>query len=182
MRLRRKILLVVVLLVFVAGGALYYIKSRDHYDPSKYKATVTGGLESGGLQKGTKLDLTLPDQFDVSHTVGPEITTLILAFSKTTGGTVRSYLDKQDPDYLSRHKAVFIADISFLPVVLRNTVGLPQLRESPYPVLLIYEDEMSRSLQNEAHGGKITVATLDKGVVQRVEYITSKKELASVFR
>ena len=184
-------------LLLIAGAVIYYFNSKDHYDPSKYEATIThteqadgehaddrkpDGEQAGGLKKGTHIKLTLPDQFDVSHSIGPEVKTLILAFSKGTGGTVRAFLDEKPGSFLSDNNAAFIADISPFPVVLRNTIALPMLRSSSYPVLLLYEDTMSEALKNTEQEDKITVATLAQGVVSEVRYISDEAELAQVFR
>ncbi len=188
----KKIGLGIVGLLLIAGAVIYYFNSKDHYDPSKYEATITHAEQAddqqlddeqaGGLKKGTRIKLTLPDQFDVSHSIGPEVEILILAFSKGTGGTVRAFLDEKPGSFLSDNNAVFIADISPFPVVLRNTIALPMLRSSSYPVLLLYEDTMSEALKNTEQEDKITVATLAQGVVSEVRYISNEAELAQVFQ
>ncbi len=182
MSLPKKIAVGVLVVLLASGGALFYFKGKDNYDPSKYEAKIVGGLEEGGIAPGTKIDLTLPDQFDVAQTIGPEVRTLILAFTKTTGGIVRGYLDAQPEDLLTTHKTVFIANISPLPVVLRNTIILPKLRESPYSVLLLYEAQMADALGNRAHADEITIVTLAAGEVEAVRYISSEEELAAVFQ
>ncbi len=190
MRLRTKILLASSAVLLVGGGVFYDQNSKDHYDPSKYRTTITpasssaseqGEAEAGGLREGTRVELTLPDQFDTPHTIGPEVETLILAFSKGSGGTVRGYLDRQAEGYLAAHKAVFIADISPFPVVLRNTIALPKLRKSSYSTLLLYEEQMSKALKKSGQGDAITIAKLVGNVVQSVAYIKTQDELARVF-
>jgi len=183
----KKVLLAAISLLLGAGGVFYYLKSRDRYDPSKYTATITPALEQGeakarGLRKGTRVELTLPDQFDTPKTIGPEVETLILAFSKGSGSVVRGYLDKQEPGYLTSHNAVFVADVSPFPVVLRNTIALPKLRKSSYSTLLLYEKEMSTALKKKEQGEQITIAKLTNNVVQRVMYIKSEAELESTFQ
>lgn len=183
----KKILLAVLALILIGGGVFYYLNSKDHYDPSKYSAKLTtasvaSDAESDGLQKGTRVELTLPDQFDTPTSVGAEVEILILAFSKDAGGTVRGYLDKQEAGYLRSHNAIFIADISPFPVVLRNSVALPMLRESSYSVLLLYEEEMSKALKKKDQGDQITVATLTDNVVQDLRYIETEAELVAVFQ
>mgnify|MGYP003631257401 CR=1 FL=1 len=197
----KKLLLAAGTLVLIGGGVFYYLNSKDHYDPSKYSATITApeinsqepvspiverdaGAPTAaaiGLAKGMRVELTLPDQFDVSHTIAPEIETLIFAFSKGAGATVRGFLDKEEENFLAQHKAIFIADISPIPVVIRNTLALPKLRKSSYPVMLIYEEEMAASLRNDAHEDQIAVVTIQSYVVQDIRYLADEAGLASIF-
>tara|TARA_R110000868_G_scaffold292687_1_gene553213 strand:- start:225 stop:797 length:573 start_codon:yes stop_codon:yes gene_type:complete len=190
MRLRTNALLAAAALLVVGGGVFYSLNSKDHYDPSKYSATITPataststpGQAKSGLQKGSRVELTLPDQFDAPKTIGPDVETLVLAFSKGAGGTVRNYLDKQEAEYWVSHNAIFIADISPIPVVIRNTLALPKLRKSSYSTLLLYEDEMSKALKRNAQGDLISIAKLKDNVVQSVRYIKTEAELASIFQ
>jgi len=200
MGLLKKTLLFAFALVLVGGGIFYYLNSKDHYDPEKYSAKITAPTakstsqdvdvpdgaeiqaeEPSGLVLGMKVELTLPDQFDAPHTIGNDVTTLLFAFSKDAGGTVRGYLDKQDDAFLATHKARFIADISPIPVVIRNTLALPKLRKSSYSVMLIYEEEMAAALMNTKHESDIAVVTVAENVVQNIQYINGEAELAAMF-
>ena len=200
MGLLKKTLLFAFALVLIGGGIFYYLNSKDHYDPEKYSAKITAPAaksksqevhapdgpetqekEQSGLVPGMKVELTLPDQFDAPHTIGTNIETLLFAFSKDAGGTVRGYLDKQEDEFLATHKALFIADISPIPVVIRNTLALPKLRKSSYSVMLIYEEEMAATLMNREHEGDIAVVTIAENVVQNIRYINSEAELDAMF-
>ena len=134
-----------------------------------------------GLVRGMKVELTLPDQFDAPQTIGDDVKTLLFAFSKDAGGTVRGYLDKQEETFLATHKALFIADISPIPVVIRNTLALPKLRKSSYSVMLIYEEEMAAALMNTKHESDIAVVTITENVVQNIRYVNGEGELAALF-
>lgn len=200
MSLVKKLALLIGVSVLAGGGVFYYLNSKDNYDPSKYNAKITKappapseaaeGAEPAlpgevpaplptGLAKGTRVELTLPDQFDKTHTIAPDIKTLIMAFSKGGGGTVRGYLDKQDPTFLVEHKATFIADISSIPVVIRNGLALPKLRKSSYPVLLVYEESMADSLKNKEQADKIAIVSLESNVVQDINYVAGEAALAA---
>ena len=126
----KKFVLLFAVLVLVGGGLWYYRYSKDTYDPSKYSATITSapanseGLTEApapvlgdggstktakpafvGLAKGSKIELTLPDQFEKPHTVSPDVKTLILALSKEAGATARGYLDRQDSEFYPKGKS-----------------------------------------------------------------------------
>ncbi len=55
----KKIILGVVALMVVGAGVLFAINGKDRYEADKYNLTATDGLNVG-----SKLDFTLPDQFD----------------------------------------------------------------------------------------------------------------------
>ncbi len=196
--MKKKLALAVVSALAVAVAVFYYVNGRDDYDPSKYSATVTAGQAQSaaaapnspgsssrtqpasvgaGLSPGARVDFTLPDQFGEPHSVTPETKLLIFAFSKAAGGTVKSLLDRRGKEYLSSRGALFIADISSLPTVVRNSVALPMLRDRAYPVVLIYEESLAEALKNEREADKIALATLQRGVVQRVTYVSTEAEL-----
>jgi len=165
-------------LVVLAVGAVTVVYADATDDPPPYTATVTAGDEGGGLVEGTQVDLTLPDQFGVSHTVGPDVAILLLAPSKRAGKRVRAYLDAQNADFLSEHRAVFVADISGVPAVFRETVALPMLRKSAYPVLLIYDADLAAKLRSDGHDSEITVARLKNNVVRNVHFAANRQALA----
>ncbi len=83
----------------------------------KYNLTATDGLNVG-----SKLDFTLPDQFDKPHSLSSDTKNLILSFSKASGHAVKEFLKKEPKEFLEQHKTMFIADISPMPVVIRNTL------------------------------------------------------------
>lgn len=201
----KKVSLFVLALLAVGAGVLYYVNGRDTYDPSKYSVgigadpapTATNGVQSDNeapaaatepkqganrLVRGATVTFTLPDQFDKPHSVTPQTKTIIAVFGRSTGSTVREFLDKQGPDFLPKRDALFMADISPLPVVVRNTFALPMLRKSKYSVVLMYEAEVSKAFKNEDEADKITVATLHNGVVQAVKYVTTKVELEAALK
>ncbi len=178
---RRKLVTLVALATLIATGAGFYcVISTNHYDSSKYQLTIVDGLEGGGLKVGSRISFTLPDQFDLPHSLAPETQTLILTFTRNTGEEVRSFLDGRNEDVLLTHHAIFIADFSHLPVVLRNLSVLPRLRKYLYPIVLLYEETMSRELCNPRHRNSIAVATVREGTVESIEYLAGS-ELEKVF-
>ena len=103
----KKILLGLLSLIVIGGGALFFIKGKDNYDATKYSANVSHGMYSDWT-----ISFTLPDQFDKAHTLNSDTKTLIIVFAKATGHTVKEFLKKQDSDYLVKRATLFIADIS----------------------------------------------------------------------
>jgi hypothetical protein len=170
----KKIILSLLALILLAGGVLFILNSKDNYDASKYSATATNSINVG-----SKIDFTLPDQFDKAHTLSPDTKKIIFVFAKATGHTVKTYLKEQSKDYLTQKNAIFVADISPMPTVIRNTFALPDLKKSAYSVLLIYDKNIAKQFKNETEADKIAVVTLNNKMIEAVKYITTADELKS---
>ena len=173
----KKIALGIIAILVIAGGTLFAINGKDNYDATKYGANV-----SDGLNVGSHVSFTLPDQFDKSHKVGEDAKILILSFAKATGHTVKGFLAQQPKDYLTSRNAFFIADISPMPTVIRNTFALPDLKKSAYSVLLIYDGKIAAKIKNESKADKIAIASLDNGVITNVKYISTEEELKDILK
>ncbi len=168
----KKIVLGLIGLLVIGGGALFVINGKDSYDATKYSATV-----SDGMNVGSKISFSLPDQFDKKYTLSNTTKTVILSFAKATGHTVKEVLEKKSADYLSSRDAFFVADISPMPTVIRNTFALPDLKKSPFSVLLIYDKSIASQIKNESKADKIAILTLDNGVITATKYIQTQEEL-----
>jgi uncharacterized protein YxeA len=173
----KKILLTLLVLLVTAAGTLFFLNGKDTYDASKYSASA-----SNGLQKGSTVAFTLPDQFDKSHTMDNSTKKLIMVFAKGTGHTVKEFLKKQPADYLPKHHALFVADISPMPVVIRNTFAMPDLKKQSYSVLLIYDKKISMDFKKGAETDKIAIVTLDNGTIEKVDYVENEDELGRILK
>ena len=171
----KKILLGLLILLITAAAVLFFLKGKDTY--AGYQSSVA---LSDGLNIASTLTYTLPDQFGTSHTLDDSIQTLILVFAKDTGHTVKAYLGTQSADYLKIHHAAFVADISPMPVVIRNTFALPDLKTQPYSVNLILDEAIAKSFKKGAKVDGINIVTLNNKHVQKVEYIQSAQELKAI--
>ncbi|MBD3793563.1 MAG: hypothetical protein IE889_05305 [Campylobacterales bacterium] len=168
----KKILLSVLLIILVSVGLLFLINGKDNYDPTQYEVTATNGLHVG-----SKLTLKLPDQFDQPHALTNQTQKLILVFAKDTGHTVKAFLNQQGADFLEKRHTLFVADISPMPTVIRNTFVLPDLQKSHYAVLLNYDGTIRDTLKDTNNADKITIATVKNGVIETVKYISTAEEL-----
>ena len=173
----KKIILILVALIIIAVGGLFAINGKDNYDASKYSVTATDGINVG-----SKLSLTLPNQFDTSYSLNNDTKKIIFVFAKATGHTVKEFLKQQDKEYLISRNALFIADISPMPTVIRNTFALPDFRKSDYSVLLIYDKTIAGILKNEAEADKIAIAELENMTIKQIQYVTTEEELRKVLK
>jgi hypothetical protein len=168
----KKIVLGVLALFIVGVASIFAINGKDSYDATKYSTTTTNGINVG-----SKIEFTLPDQFDKSHSLTNNTKRVIFVFAKSTGHTVKAFLNQQDRDFLTKRDTLFVADISPMPTVIRNTFALPDLRKSNYSVLLIYDSKISKALKDDNNSDKIAIVNINNGVVESLKYITTTKEL-----
>ena len=174
----KKILLILLLLVIAGVGTLFVINGKDSYDPSKYSATL-----SDGLKVGSTVSYTLPDQFDKSYTLDDSIHTLIVVFAKESGHSVKNFLKEQPANYLSQHKAAFIADVSPMPVVIRNTFALPDLKKESYSVKLIYDKKIADAFKKYAQSSEdILLVTLKNKKITGIKYVKTAQEIKETLK
>ena len=165
-----KKIFMLLILVFIAGGAFVFMNSKDNYDPSKYYVKYDGKT----------IEFKLPDQFDRTHQVKDDTKLLIMAFLKEDGHTIRGYLKSHKPSLLDENHAMFLADISKVPVVIRNMVILKDFKKSKFPVVIIYDKKISKILNDNQN--KILVMHLNNKKIVKVEHIKTEKELDKLFK
>jgi len=173
----KKIILIILVVIIAGAGTLFAIKGKDSYDASKYSASLTKGLSIGSM-----MSYTLPDQFDKSHTLDDSIEKLIIVFAKSTGHTVKEFLKKEPENYLSQRKSAFIADISPMPVVIRNTFALPDLKKQHYSVALIYDKKISTEFKKGVDTDSIAIVTLKHKKITDIKYIKSEEQLKEILK
>ena len=172
----KKTVLALVLLLVIAGGAFFLMNSSDNYDASKYSATADK------LVEGEAIDFTLPDQFDKAHTLSADTKTLVLTFAKATSHLVRDFLKSQPADYLSSRNAFYVADISPMPVVIRNAFAMPDLKKSDYPVILIYDSAIAAKFRDDTQKDAIMIVSLDKKKITSVKFADDVDTLKALLK
>lgn len=132
-------------------------------------------LSASDFIVGSKLPtLTYLDQFEKPHTVSSDIHTIIVSFEKATGADMNAFLKEQQPDYLTKHNAVFIANISEMPSLITKLFAMPKMRKYKHTILIINDEENHQFLYEE---DKITVYTIDNGLIKDVSFIETSKEV-----
>ncbi len=171
----KKILLGLIGLIIIAAGVLFGINGQSNYDATKYSLKITPTDKHFGV--GSTIDYTLPDQFDKTHKLSSNTQKMVFAFTKDTGHIIKVFMLEKPEGYIESKKAVIVADISAMPVVIQNTFALPDLRESNYSMMLIYDKEMAKQLKEGQEATKVIVMTLDNKKVTKVELAGSVEEL-----
>lgn len=131
------------------------------------------------LKTGDKIStFSLPNQFDKIHIVGSETSIMIVTFQKETANIVTDFLNSKNSDFLEKNHTVFINNISNIPSVIIKMFTIPKLRDYKYDVLLIYNENNKKFLEEE---NKMTIYFVKNAVVVDVKYISTKYELERVF-
>ncbi len=100
---------------------------------------------------------------------------VVIAFEKDTGALVNDFLSTQDPFYMSKHRAIFIADINKMPTIITNMFALPKMQKYKHLVYLHYDEEFQNFIPHKEEA--ITLARIKDGKVENISYITSTEEL-----
>ena len=174
----KKILLGLVALIVIAAGVLFGVNGKSNYDAGKYSLIVTPKGEPFGID--STIDYILPDQFDKAHKLSTTAQKLIFAFTKDTGHIIKVFMMEKPEGYLQKRNAVIVADISAMPVVIQNTFALPDLRQSNYSMMLIYDKEMAKQLKEGQEATKVIVMTLENKKVTKVEHADSEEALGKL--
>jgi len=123
-------------------------------------------------------NFSLTDQFEKIHTVNENIKTIIVSFEKSTGAFINNFLAQKEADFLEKHDAVFIANISGMPSFITNMFALPKMKKYKHTILLIYDDDDERFIQKDDFS---TVYKMENGKVKEVFYVQTQEELEKVF-
>ncbi len=121
---------------------------------------------------------SLPDQFNKIHTINGDIKTIVVSFEKDTGKMVNEFLASKAPDFLQKHHAAFIANISGMPSIITKLFALPKMQDYKHTILLIYDENDKRFLQKDELS---TVYKIENGVIKNIEFVEDKKGLEKIF-
>ncbi len=100
---------------------------------------------------------------------------VVIAFEKDTGALVNEFLNTQDPFYMPKRRAVFIADINKMPTIITNMFALPKLKKYKHLIYLHYEDQFQNALPHKEE--QITILHVKDAKIERVSYVSTQEEL-----
>jgi len=123
-------------------------------------------------------NLKLNDQNEKPQTLQKDTKIIFFSFSKKVGHKCNEFLEKQDADFLSKHKAVYVADVSPAPSLIKSMFILPDLKELKFPILLINDDMLSAEYSKGINKEKIIVVHLENLKITKIDTLESADELA----
>ena len=126
-------------------------------------------------------DLQLNDQNEKPQTLSKDTKIIFFSFAKATGHACNAFLESKPANFLQTHHAVYVADVSPAPSLIKKMFILPDLRDLKFPILLINDDKLSAEYSKGMHKDKIVVVHLDNEKIVSIENLTDKKGLEKLF-
>ena len=136
--------------------------------PVQSKVVVGGSLES----------LKLNDQFEKPQNISADTKKVIFAFSKDMGHMSNEFFAKQGENYLADHNAIFIADVSGAPSLIRSMFIMPGLKDFKHTVLVIEDKSVAAAYRVDAHKEEIMILDLNNFVIEKINYASTEDALA----
>ena len=88
---------------------------------------------------------------------------------------VHEVLQVETEESLQKKKLLFISDIHRMPSLITRFIALPKMRRYSYPMALVREKDVSNDIPREK--GKVSVFTLQKWKIIKIDYVATKEDL-----
>jgi threonine dehydrogenase-like Zn-dependent dehydrogenase len=119
--------------------------------------------------------LELPDQHDAVHRIDATTRAVLLSRDMDGGGHVREALASDGASQLTAAGAVYVADVSGMPALIRRMIAIPRMRGRVYPVLL--DTDGGPTAPFPAQDGQATWIRLDGLRVSEIRFLGSAEEV-----
>ena len=141
-----------------------------------------GAVVKSQTAVGNSLEtLRLKDQFDKPQSLNAQTKKVIFAFSKDMGHMSNEFFDKQKPDFLTEHNALFIADVSSAPSLIRSMFIMPGLKDFKHTVLVIEDKNVAASYRIDEKSDQLMVLDLDDFIIKNIRFVDSEEALGKLF-
>ena len=127
-------------------------------------------------------DMTLKDQNEKPQRLAADTKVVFFSFSKPTGHMCNEFLEKQPANFLAQHHAVYVADVSAAPSLIKSMFILPDLKELKFPILLINDDQLSAEYSKGMDKESIVVVTLQNGTIKKIDNLKDAKALEAAIK
>lgn len=121
--------------------------------------------------------LTLNDQHGKAHTLSSDTKSVIFAFSKDMGHLCNDFFVTKDVEYLANNKAVFVADVSSAPSIIRSMFIMPGLQDFDHRVLVLDDENTAQSYKTGVDALKIVVVNLENNIITNITAANTINEL-----
>jgi len=145
------------------------------------KSSVSKNIEAMLVVGKSLSGMKLSDQNGKSQTLNADTKIIFFSFAKSTGHACNNFLKKETANFLAKHHAVYVADISAAPSLIKKIFILPDLKKLKFPVLLINNDTLSTAYLKGMNKEKIVVVLLENKKIIKIENLDDTKALEALF-
>jgi hypothetical protein len=135
-----------------------------------------------GLMGRLVLDRPLPalqlkDQHDRIWRIPADTRWVIFAAGRKASSVAQAVLQNEPPTYLTKHRAVYVADMSKMPAFATRMFAMPSLREMPFTIGVSLNEATLADWPHQPD--KLTLISLNHGLVKSVRYVATETDLRS---
>jgi len=140
------------------------------------KATDTNVEPMLVVQKSLS-SLKLNDQNGNPHAITADTKKVIFAFSKDVGHTCNDFFATKPDSYLADNNAMFIADVSSAPSIIRSMFIMPGLKDFKHTVLVLDDENTANSYKAKQNVEKIIIVSVNNNTITAIKNVSSTDEL-----
>lgn len=136
---------------------------------------------AGPLELESQIEtFTLDDQHGNQHTIDGGTRAILYAREMEGGKLVKEALSESGAELLSDADAVYVANVSGMPALIRRIFALPKMRRRGYPVLLDTEGTITRDFPGSE--GRATLIQLETSKVVGIDHYDSAEAVRTALR
>jgi hypothetical protein len=137
------------------------------------------GAEGDPYALGSRIEpLVLADQHGVERRVDAATRGVLLSRDMDGGGFVREALASEGAARLGKAGAVYVADVSGMPGLIRRMIAVPRMRGRGYPVLL--DVDGAATARFPAQPGRAIWIRLEELRIAEIRFLASADEVGAV--
>lgn len=116
---------------------------------------------SSELKVGDTLETySLVDNHGKMHQLKADTEVVLLSFEMDKSKEIHNWLAEKEPDFLTKNKTEYIADITKMPAIITKLFAGPKMAKYKFPILLANEKGFAEKYPKSPQ--KITTLILDK--------------------
>jgi hypothetical protein len=120
---------------------------------------------------------SIEDQHAQPAAIDATVRIVLVTRDMDAGGLVREALGEREQVFLNQRHAVYLADISAMPVLVSKLMALPRMRRRSYRVLVDRDGVRAGAFPYEK--GKVTLVRLDGLRITAIEHLTTAADVGA---
>lgn len=151
------------------------------YFVALFLVSFAASAAAESLVVGSELaPFSLEDQHGHAHGVGADVRAILFAREMEGGEVVKAALAEFGAELLFDADAVYIADVSGMPKLIRRMFALPKMRKRGYPMLLDTDGTVCADFPGL--DGHATLILLASSKIAAIDHYDSAEEVRAALR